>query len=189
MRNTPTACVRGRPVALLLAWLLAMPVSAQLNDKAYADYFLVGQFGEVCTMCEVMVLCEAGSAPPQHKSVPENGDFTLYHIHTRTFWSQVSTIWEWFIANFSSQSLASGHSRPVTTYRVADGTWARLAVEDLHISLDPPLIRMPDGSEIDRRDRRWRQGAPPADLGYCQRLPLWDAVDTIGKRGFTEELQ
>jgi hypothetical protein len=173
---------------LLLAWLLAVPAVAQVNDKAYADYFLVGQFGEVCTMCEVMVLCEAGAATPSYAGVPESGSFTLYHIHTRTFWSQVSTIWEWFIANFNSRSLAAGHSRPVTTYRVADGTWARLADGDLLISLDPPLIRLPDGQEIDRTNRRWRQTSPPAELGYCQRLPLWDALNVIEKRGFRENM-
>lgn len=174
---------------LLAALLLvqAAPALAQVNEKAYADYFLVGQFGEVCTMCEVMVLCEDGETAPTHSGIPEAGSFTLYHIHTRTFWSQVSTIWEWFIANFNSRSLAAGHSRPVTTYRVADGTWARLAGGDLHISLEPPLIVMPDGHEIDRRDRRWRQASPNADRGYCQRLPLWDAIGFIERKGFRDD--
>lgn len=171
-----------------LAWLAAslltvalLPAHGQVNNKAYADYFLVGQFGEVCTMCDVMVLCEAGTSPPTHPSVPASGSFTLYHIQPRTFWSQVSTIWEWFIANFSSKQLESGHRRPVTIHAVDEGAWAPPVDGELHIALDPPLLAMPDGREIERIGRRWRQSAPPAELGYCQRLPLWEALDVIDR--------
>jgi hypothetical protein len=168
--------------ALLAAWLAAMPAAAQVNEKAYADYFLVGQFGEICTMCEVIVLCQAGDAGPDHPSVPDSGSFTLYHIQTRTFWSQVSTIWEWFVANFNSRNLATGHRRPVIILDVADGRWSAPVTGRLQISLEPPRLAMPDGREIDRTDRRWRQSAPPGDdLGYCQRLPLWDALDVIAR--------
>ena len=68
--------VRKQTLALLTAGLLTAPLSpayGQVNNKAYADYFLVGQFGEVCTMCDVMVLCEAGATPPAHQSVPADG--------------------------------------------------------------------------------------------------------------------
>lgn len=174
-----------------LAWLTAvllaaalLPASAQVNNKAYADYFLVGQFGEVCTMCDVMVLCEAGSAPPAHQSVPADGSFTLYHIQPRTFWSQVGTIREWFISNFNSKPLESGHRRPVTIYVVDGGVWTPPVAGELHIALDPPLLAMSDGRGIERINRRWQESAPPsAELGYCQRLPLWDALDVIDKRG------
>ena len=164
--------------AVLLAVLL-LPANAQVNNKAYADYFLVGQFGEVCTMCDVMVLCQAGTTPPTYPSIPADGSFTLYHVQPRTFWSQVGTIREWFIANFSSKQLESGHRRPVTMYTVDDGVWAPPVVGELHIALDPPLLAMPDGREIERIHRRWQQSAPPAELGYCQRLPLWDALAVI----------
>ena len=171
-----------------LLWLAAglltaplLPAHGQVNNKAYADYFLVGQFGEVCTMCDIMVLCEAGTAPPTHPSVPADGSFTLYHIQPRTFWSQVSTIWEWFIANFSSKQLESGHRRPVTIHTVDEGAWAPAVDGELHIALDPPLLAMPDGREIERIGRRWRQSAPAAELGYCQRLPLWEALDVIDR--------
>jgi|TARA_B110000881_G_C18298132_1_gene375611 hypothetical protein len=30
-----------------------------VNSDAYRDYFLIGQFGEVCTLWEAVVLCEA----------------------------------------------------------------------------------------------------------------------------------
>jgi hypothetical protein len=174
--------VRRQRLAWLAAGLLAAslsPAYGQVNNKAYADYFLVGQFGEVCTMCDVMVLCEAGTSPPTHQSVPADGSFTLYHIQPRTFWSQVATIWEWFIANFSSKQLESGHRRPVTIYTVYAGAWEPAVAGELHIALDPPLLATSDGREIERIGRRWRQSAPSAEFGYCQRLPLWAALDVI----------
>ena len=69
----------SRFVLLLAALSLAVPVRAQVNIDAYRDYFLVGRFGEVCTMCEVVVLCEEGDAKPSDDAVPAAGDFTLYH--------------------------------------------------------------------------------------------------------------
>ena len=65
---------------------------AHVNSDAYRDYFLIGQFGEVCTMCEAAVLCEDGSISPTYVGIPAEDDFTLYCIQTRTFWSQVPTI-------------------------------------------------------------------------------------------------
>jgi hypothetical protein len=171
-----------RRLLALLLLLQALPALAQVNDEAYANYFLVGQFGEVCTMCEVMVLCEAGAAPPAHGAIPEGGSFTLYHIQTRTFWSQVATIWEWFIANFNSRPLVAGHGRPVIIHTVANGAWATPVTGELHIALEPPIVTLPDGREIERVNRRWLQSSPSADLGYCERLPLWDALDVIEKR-------
>jgi hypothetical protein len=167
--------------ALLASWLAAMPAMAQVNDKAYADYFLVGQFGEVCTMCEVMVLCQAGDAAPGYTAVPAAGSFTLYHIQTRSFWSQVSTIWEWFIANFSSRQLAAGHRRPVIIHDIVDGRWSAPVTGELQISLEPPRLAMSDGREIDRTNRLWQQSTGQSPLGYCQRLPLWDALGVIAR--------
>ena len=160
-----------------LVWLAAglltvplLPAHGQINNKAYTDYFLVGRFGEVCTMCDVMVLCEAGTLPPAHQSVPTDGSFTLYHIQPRTFWSQVATIREWFIANFSSRQLESGHRRPVTIYTVNDGVWAPPVAGELHIAMDPPLLAMSDGREIERIHRGWQQSAPPAKLASAPEL-------------------
>jgi hypothetical protein len=169
--------------------MLALPVRAQINDPRFADYFLVGRFGEVCTMCEVMVLCEAGATAPVYGAIPANGSFTLYYIQTRTFWSQVSTIWEWFISNFSSRPLVGGHSRPVVTYTINDGVWAPPATGNMHISLEPPLISMPDGHEIERVGRQWRRADPPAALGYCERLPLWDALSVIDRQSTGDKPQ
>ena len=164
---------------LSILLLVPGPVPAQVNDPAYRDYFLVGEFGEICTMCEVAVLCEAGDAQPAHDTVPESGDFTLYHIQTRTFWSQVSTIWEWFLSNFSPGSV-DGHTRPVHVHRVENGSFAPMTVVEARVTLEAPYIDM--GSErIERVDRQW-QSADGQGIGYCQQLPLWETLDEITAR-------
>lgn len=167
----------------LLLTLLTLPAAAQVNQEKYRGYFLVGQFGEICTMCEAVVLCEEAAAPIMPAAVPTDGSFTLYHLHTRTFWSQVSTIWEWFVSNFNSSSLAAGHERPVTIHRVEGGQWLPPSEASMRVALEPPLLSISDGHEIERTQRRWRGGSPPADLGYCERLPLWDAIATIEAHG------
>jgi hypothetical protein len=164
------------------AQFAASAAQAQVNDPRFRDYFLVGQFGEVCTMCEVAVLCQAGDAPPPADSVPAGGDFTLYMLHTRTFWSQVSTIWDWFISNFTSAPLVGGHERPVTVYTVVNGAWSPPAERSMHISLEPALLAMDDGREVDRITRRWQRSGTGEPLGYCARLPLWDTLSVIEAR-------
>jgi hypothetical protein len=158
---------------------LPLSAGAQVNIDRFRDYFLVGQFGEVCTMCEVIVLCEAGSEPPAEDTVPDDGDFTLYHIQTRTFWSQVSTIWEWFIANFSSEPLAArGHTRPVYEYTVTDGIWEGPQIIEGRLVLDPGVLEFGDYN-IDRTNRQWQRADTGAAVGYCTRLPLWESLDSI----------
>ena len=169
-----------RKVAVLLLVLFCMaPAMAQVNLDAYRDYFLVGQFGEVCTMCEVTVLCERAAQPPADIEIPGYGTFTVYHIQTRTFWSQVSTIWEWFIANFSADSLASrGHTRPVHVYKVTDGEWAPGEVIEGRMVLEPGVLEFGDYN-IDRVTQAWQQADTGAAVGFCTRLPLWDALEVI----------
>ncbi len=160
---------------------LALPSKAQVNDEAYRDYFLVGQFGEVCTMCEVVVLCEAGDVKPSYTAVPDEGSFTLYHLETRTFWSQVSTIWEFFISNFTTDSLAKrGHTRPVNVYQIDDGMWQDAQREDARLILDPGVLEL-GSTQIDRVTRAWLEARSENALGFCQRLPLWDSLDTISQ--------
>lgn len=164
---------------LAVAGLVSGPAAAQVNSEAYRDYFLVGQFGEVCTMCEVIVLCEAGPAAPAYESVPAAGDFTLYHLQTRTFWSQISTIWEWFVSNFSDNNLAArGHTRPVFVHEVADGNWSPMRVDEARLVLDPGVLEFGE-RRIDRITRAWYEGDAGVQEGFCQRLPLWDALDVI----------
>lgn len=161
---------------------LAFPAVSQVNNPAYADYLLVGQFGEICTMCEAVVLCEATDRNSQYEDVPEDGSFTIYHLQTRTFWSQIATIWEWFIANFDSDSLAaSGHTRPVKVYSVTRGQWSGPQTLEAHVSLDPATIVIGEHT-IDRVERRWLQSARTQVTGFCQRLPLWESLDVIARQ-------
>ena len=165
----------------LLACCLLVPgiAAAQVNSEAYKDYFLVGQFGEVCTMCEVIVLCEAGTVVPEYEAVPLRGSFTLYHVQTRTFWSQMSTIWEWFVSNFSDNNLAArGHTRPVFVHEVTDGNWAPRRVEEARLVLEPGVIEFGE-QRVDRVTRGWYEADAETTSGFCQRLPLWDALDVI----------
>lgn len=166
-----------RAAAGLLALFLAAAASAQINVDAYRDYLLVGEFGELCTMCEAVVLCQAQE--PQGESVPDAGHFALYHLQTRTFWSQISTIWEWFITNFTQEGLAArGHTRPAHVYRVVNGDWMPRQVMEARLVLNPGLLSAGEHS-IDRISRAWSNAETGAELGYCARLPLWDALESI----------
>ncbi|MDP6674599.1 MAG: hypothetical protein QGH93_07120 [Gammaproteobacteria bacterium] len=167
--------------AVLIA--LSFPLLSQVNNPAYADYFLVGRFGEICTMCEAIVLCEAEDHETSYAHLPEGRSYTLYHLQTRTFWSQMATIWEWFIANFDTDSLAStGHSRPVKIYTVTDGNWSKAKIVHAHLSLDPARISL-DDHVIDRVTRHWLQdSASSQPIGFCQRMPLWESLDTITRQ-------
>lgn len=168
-----------RRLLVAAALTMAAPLHAQVNIDAYSDYFLVGRFGEVCTMCEVVVLCREGTSAPQDDAVPPDGDFSLYHLQTRTFWSQMSTIWEWFISNFTAEDLAArGHTRPVHVYRVADGQWSAREVVEARLVLDPGVLEFGD-RKIDRISRTWSRADTGAEVGYCSRLPLWDALESI----------
>ncbi len=130
-------------------------------------------------MCEVIVVCQAGDEPPAEDVVPVGGDFTLYDIQTRTFWSQVSTIWEWFIANFATDALASrGHTRPVHEYTVVNGQWSGPQVIEGRLILDPGVLEF-GAHNIDRVTRQWQRADTGAAVGYCSRLPLWESLDTI----------
>ena len=162
-------------VPVLFSW----PVAAQVNSEAYRDYFLVGQFGEVCTMCEVIVLCEQGNQPPSYEAIPNTGSYTLFHLETRTFWSQISTIWEFFISNFTTESLAKrGHGRPVNIYEIEDGNWVGQETIEARLILEPGVLEF-GRTNVDRVNRKWLDASTEAALGYCQRLPLWDSLDTI----------
>ena len=179
-----TTLIRWRlalAMPLMAAVLFAGRASAQVNIDAYRDYFLVGQFGEVCTMCEVTVICAAGDTPPDATAVPETGSFTLYDLQTRTFWSQISTIWEWFIANFSPAPLAArGHTRPVHVYKVEEGRWAPMQVVEARLVLDPGVLEF-GAASINRVTREWLDASTGKHLGYCERLPLWDTLDVIAQ--------
>jgi len=167
---------------LIIAVLMTSSAFAQVNIEAYRDYFLVGQFGEVCTMCEVVVVCERGSDFPAEDSLSDTGDYLIYHLQTRTFWSQISTIWEWFISNFTADALAArGHTRPVHVYTVVGGIWSAKEIIEGRLVLDPGVLEFGDYT-IDRVTRAWQEEDTGARVGYCSRLPLWDTLETIAAR-------
>lgn len=170
----------GRRIRALLACALlaaVAPAAAQVNEPEHEGYLLVGQFGEICTMCEAMVVCGEGDEALRLESLPAAGSYTLYYLHTRTFWSQVTTIWEWFIANFNSK-LVPRHTRPVSIHTLRDGRWSGPAAGEVAVSLDPPELRFSDGQTIDRAGFRWLDAGSEAH-GSCQRLPLWDTLERI----------
>jgi len=158
--------------------IFSEPALSQINNPAYANYFLVGRFGEICTMCEAIVLCEVADSDTQYEGIPEDRSFTLYHLQTRTFWSQIATIWEWFITNFNSDSLASGHSRPVQVYTVTAARWSGPRTVEAQVSLEPATIVIGNRT-TDRVGRRWLQDPGSRPVGFCQRLPLWDTLARI----------
>ena len=168
---------------LLLCALLGLtPASAQVNNPAYADYLLVGRFGEICTMCEAIVLCETDEQRTNADEIPGSGSFSVYHLQTRTFWSQIATIWEWFVVTFDSEALATGgHTRPVHSYDVTDGRWSARKVIAARLTLEPALIDLGDQS-IDRVEGRWLQGPDHRPAGFCRRLPLWESLDIIAAK-------
>ncbi len=132
-------------------------------------------------MCEAIVLCQARDAQPTYEAIPTTGTFVIYHVQTRTFWSQIATIWEWFIANFDARSLAAGHARPIVVYSIVDGDWSGPGTVVARVSLEPPSIVVGEHS-VDRVARRWLRGEDARPVGFCQRLPLWESLEIIELR-------
>ena len=132
-------------------------------------------------MCEVTVVCKTGGDLPSVSQLTAEKNFTLYYLQTRTFWSQVSTIWEWFIANFGQEQLAArGHTRPAHVYEVKDGEWRARNIIEARLILEPGVIELGDVS-IDRRSRAWQRTDTQETIGACARLALWDTLEILEK--------
>lgn len=132
MARTPATALS----AALLLVVLEGTAHAQQEPAEPPGYLLVGDFGEICTMCEAMLVCQAGAEPPAGGTLPDGGSFTLYHVHTRSFWSQVYTIWEVFASQFSDRPRAAPprslpprvrlRLEPARTHMIAaEQTWIR----------------------------------------------------------------
>lgn len=156
----------------MIVVLTSFSLHAQAKDE---ELLLYSQFGEFCTMCEAVLLC-GENQKEKYESIPNDGNYMLYHLETRTFWSQIITIWEFFIKNFEGYEI-KGHTRPVRVFEIINNIWKKMGVYEAEISLDPNLIKF-DATKIDRNSKSWLN-AEGNIIGYCQRLPLWDALEVI----------
>lgn len=157
--------------------LLSLEVSSQ-NSVIQEELLLYSQFGEFCTMCEAVLLCEEGEEK-SYNFIPNTGNFTLYHLRTRTFLSQISTIWEFFIKNFDGYEI-KGHKRPVNIITIDSNQWSKPMTSDAEISIDPGLIYIEDRM-INRVNNEWMNNANES-IGFCYRLPLWASIEKIEKK-------
>ena len=157
--------------------LLSLEVRSQ-NSVIKEELLLYSQFGEFCTMCEAVLLCEEGEEK-SHNFIPNTGNFTLYHLRTRTFLSQISTIWEFFIKNFDGYEI-KGHKRPVNIITIDSNQWSKPMISDAKISIDPDLIYIEDRM-INRVNGKWMNNANES-IGFCYRLPLWASIEKIEKK-------
>ena len=157
--------------------LLSLEVSSQ-NSVIQEELLLYSQFGEFCTMCEAVLLCEEGEEK-SYNFIPNTGNFTLYHLRTRTFLSQISTIWEFFIKNFDGYEI-KGHKRPVNIITIDSNQWSKPMTSDAEISIDPGLIYIEDRM-INRVNNEWMNNANES-IGFCYRLPLWASIEKIDKK-------
>ena len=166
--------------ALLATLILAVPARAQITVDAYRDYFLYGRFGEVCTMCEVIVLCQAGESVPQEDAVPSAGRFhALSPAKAHFLVADVNHLGVVCFQLFRRMQLAArGHTRPVHVYRVTEGSWSPREIIEGRLVLNPPVFEFGDRN-IDRVTRAWSGADASAAPGYCSRLPLWDALESI----------
>ena len=157
--------------------LLSLEVRSQ-NSVIQEELLLYSQFGEFCTMCEAVLLCEEGEEK-SYNFIPNTGNFTLYHLRTRTFLSQISTIWEFFIKNFDGYEI-KGHKRPVNIITIDSNQWSKPMISDAEISIDPGLIYIEDRM-INRVNNEWMNNANES-IGFCYRLPLWASIEKIDKK-------
>jgi len=157
--------------------LLSLEVRSQ-DSVIQEELLLYSQFGEFCTMCEAVLLCEE-SEEKSYNFIPNTGNFTLYHLRTRTFLSQISTIWEFFIKNFDGYEI-KGHKRPVNIITIDSNQWSKSMTSDAEISINPGLIYIEDRM-INRVNNEWMNNANES-IGFCYRLPLWASIEKIEKK-------
>ena len=172
---------RMRRLRLTGAWLAALlalnglPAPSALGETVQPQEYMLlnSRFGELCSMCEAMVLCTE-HGPDGSPQPPA----TLLHFQTKTFWGQVRTIWEYLIRWVAP---VSGNTRPVYLYVEQADSSGRLA-SDAHVlsadfSLDPPLIRL-DDRQIERWSGQWLDAGGEV-VGQCRRLPLRETLEVI----------
>ena len=163
---------------VLIFFMLALNIQAQEIKNKKDELLLYSQFGEFCTMCEATIVC-SDKPGKTGESFLDDESYALIHLETRTFWSQISTIWEFFVRNFEGYEV-KGHSRPVIIYYSQDGKWSDIEVADARISVDPNLIQIKQ-FVIDRVSREWISQNDQS-LGTCKRVPLWKTLEYVNQR-------
>ena len=167
----------SKKLIILIFIVLGLNANSQAEDDK-KSLMLYSQFGEFCTMCEATIICSL-EEDKMNSSNLDKGTYMLFHFKTRSFWSQISTIWEFFIRNFDGQEI-TGHSRPVQSYLSKDGIWSKMDIENAEISINPDIIKL--GSIIiNRKTKNWTHHNQ-LGMSYCERLPLWETLSYIEKR-------
>ena len=127
-------------------------------------------------MCEAVIVCrELTFEEPValEQLLDSQQPFVLYHLQTRSFWSQIATIWEWFVANFET---VSGHARPVIVYSRPEGGKPSVHTSEVTITIEPPILQF-EKLAIDRVSQEWLKNGEM--VGYCARLDLWSSLEFI----------
>ena len=163
---------------VLIFFIMILDAQAQEMKSENSELLLYSQFGEFCTMCEATLVCidekmKINDAFLDHES------YLLIHLETRTFWSQITTIWEFFIRNFDGYQV-KGHSRPAILYSSEMGNWFDIETTTAEISIDPNLIKIKQ-FVIDRETQDWIDHKEQK-IGSCIRLPLWETLEYIVER-------
>jgi len=165
MRAIAIAC-------LVSVSLWSFSAGAEIKNPEYM--LLKNDFGELCTMCEATVVCSVGPIPPPPVEQLERenaGPYWIYHFHTKTFWGQIGTIWDYMVRWIEP---VVRENRPVTIYKIPEAgidSADRVRVESLaYLSTEPAEVAV-SGRTIDRWSREWHS-EDGSVLGSCARLPL-----------------
>lgn len=174
-----SASTRATILGLVIALTALAGAGARAEEQQYL--LLMNRFGELCTMCEAVVLCAEGeAAAPDVADLakPGTGPYTIYHFQTKTFWGQVATIWDYLIRWVEP---VIREERPVRIYRVgaggAAGSDRSLEERMANLSIDPPLLDM-EVRRINRKSSAWETPQGQA-VGSCARLPIKEGLGFV----------